>query len=113
MIYVQIRDLKGNVLAKPKTVKEAIPIAEKLRDERKESIEIWDTTPVKKTANFYEFGYHRTITVCYNQKQPLFLIKVGNDDWTEVNAGTEENFNDIVNLVKKYNPDKTVETRIE
>lgn len=111
MIYVQIRDTKGNVLAKPKSVKEAIPIAEKLRDERKESIEIWDTTPIKKTANFYEFGYHRTITVCYNPKQPKFLIKVGNDDWTEIKAGTEENFNDIVNIVKKYNPDKNVENK--
>ena len=113
MIYIQIRDTKGNILAKPKTIKEAVPIAERLRDELKESIEIWDTTPYKKTANFYEFGYHRCMTVCYNPKQPKFLMKVGNDDWAEIHAGTEENFKDIVNIVKKYNPDKTVETRIE
>ena len=109
MIYIQIRDTKGNVLAKPKTIKEAVALAEKLRDERKETMTIWDTTPIRKTANFYEYGYHAHIWVEY---EPKFFMKVDNDDWTQIKVETEEQFNDIINTVKKYNPDKTIETKI-
>lgn len=110
MIYVQIRDTKGNILAKPKTIKEAVELAEKLRDERKETMTIWDTTPVRKTANFYEYGYHAHIWVEY---EPKFFMKINNDDWTKINVETENEFNNIVRIVKECNPDKTVETKIE
>lgn len=110
MIYYQIRDTKGNILAKPKTQKEAIELAEKLRDERKETITIWDTQPVRVSANFYLYGYHNKITFEY---EPKFFMKVDNDDWCQINVNTEEEFNKIVNLVKECNPGKNIETKIK
>lgn len=110
MIYIQIRDTKNNVLAKPKTMSEAVKLAEQLRDERKETVTIWDTTPVRITANFYQYGYHNKVTFEYEQK---YFMKVDNDDWEQIKVDTEEQFNSLMELVKKYNPNKSIKTKIE
>ena len=110
MIYFQIRDTKGNILAKPQTEKEAVELAMKLKNERKETMTIWNTKPIRKAANFYEYGYHANIWVEY---EPKFFMKIDDDNWTEIRVETEEEFNKIVSLVKECNPDKIIETRIE
>lgn len=110
MIYIQIRDSKNNVLAKPKTISEAVEIAKQLRDTRKETITIWDNKPERITANFYQYGYHQKISFEYEKK---FFMKVANDDWERVSVETEEQFNEIISMVKKYNSNKIIETKIE
>lgn len=110
MIYIQIRDSKNNILAKPKTMSEAVKLAEQLRDERKETVTIWDTEPVRITANFWQYGYHNKITFDYEKK---FFMRVDGGDWEKISVETEEQFDEIISLVKKYNPDKTIETKIE
>jgi hypothetical protein len=110
MIYIQIRDSKNNVLDKPKTMKEAVRVAEKLRDKRKETITIWNNEPVRITANFWQYGYHNKITFDYEKK---FLMRVDNGDWEKINVETEEQFNNLVVTIKKYNPDINIETKIE
>lgn len=110
MIYIQIRDSNNNILEKPKTMSEAVKLAEKLRDERKETITIWNTEPVRITANFYQYGYHNKITFEYEKK---FLMKVDEGEWERIKVETKEQFDDIISLVKKYNPDKKIETKIE
>ena len=109
MIYIQIRDSRNNVLEKPKTMPEAVKLAEKLRDERKETITIWDTEPVRVSANFYLYGYHNKVTFEYEKK---FFMRVDGDDWQRINVETEEQFNNLIATVKKYNPGKNIETKI-
>lgn len=110
MIYIQIRDSRNNVLEKPKTMAEAVKMAEKLRNERKETITIWDTEPVRVSANFYLYGYHNKVTFEYEKK---FFMKADGDDWQRINVETEEQFNTLVATVRKYNPGKNIETKIE
>ena len=110
MIYIQIRDSKNNILAKPKTMPEAVKLAKQLRDERKETITIWDTEPERITANFWQYGYHNKITFDYKKK---FLMRVDGGNWERISVETEEQFNNLIATIKKYNPDKNIETKIE
>lgn len=110
MIYIQIRDTKNNVLAKPKTMVEAVNLAKQLRFERKETITIWTTEPVRVSANFWEYGYHNKITYDYEKK---FFISVDGGDWEQIKVETVEQFEKIVTLIKECNPDKTIGTKIE
>ena len=76
----------------------------------KETVTIWDTEPVRVTANFWQYGYHNKITFDYEKK---FLMRVDGGNWEKISVSTEEQFYEIISLVKKYNPDKNIETKIE
>lgn len=67
MIYFKVTDDKGKVYAKSlKSYEEAETLGRKLVDELKCDITVWSTKPYKKTANFYEYGYHNMVTFCYH-----------------------------------------------
>lgn len=110
MIYIQIRDLKNNILAKPKTMSEAVKLAKQLRDEKKETITVWNNEPERITANFWEYGYHIKISFEYKKE---FFMRVCGHDWEKINVETEEQFNNLIATIKKYNTDINIETKIE
>lgn len=109
MIHIQVRDSKNNVLVKPKTIDEAVKLAEDFMNERKENITVWTTEPLRLSANYYQYGYHNRYTFEYEKK---FFMKVDNGEWRKISVETEEEFNEVISLFKWAHPDKNIETRI-
>lgn len=69
-MYIQVRDSKNNVLAKPTDMKEAESLARSFLAEKKEKITVWTTEPVRTGTNFYRYGYN-----CKWTFEPEFDLK--------------------------------------